>query len=47
MRQKMDDKLNWDGKASDLKDITAVDKSTEKLIKEMRWVIDERAKGKC
>lgn len=45
MRQKMDDKLNWDGKASDLKDITAVDKSTEKLIKEMRWVIDERAKG--
>lgn len=45
MRQKMDDKLNWDGKASDLKDITAVDRSTENLIKKMRWVIDERAKG--
>ena len=45
MRQKMDDKLNWDGKASDLKDITAVDRSTETLIKKMRWVIDERAKG--
>ena len=43
-RQKMDDKLNWDGKASDLKDITAVDRSTENLIKKMRWVIDERAK---
>jgi hypothetical protein len=36
MRQKMDDKLNWDGKASDLKDITAVDRSTETLIKKMR-----------
>jgi len=45
MRQKMDDKLNWDGKASDLKDITDVDRTTEKLIKKMRWVIDERAKG--
>ena len=44
MRQKMDDKLNWDGKASDLKDITAVDRSTENLIKKMRWVIDDRAK---
>ena len=44
MRQKMDDKLNWDGKASDLKDITAVDRSTETLIKKMRWVIDDRAK---
>ena len=44
MRQKMDDKLNWDGKASDLKDITAVDRSTENLIKKMRGVIDDRAK---
>ena len=45
MRQKMDDKLNWDGKPADLKDVSSVDKSTEKLIKEMRWVIDARAKG--
>ena len=44
-RQKMDDKLKWDGKPADLKDVSAVDKSTEKLIKEMRWVIDARAKG--
>jgi hypothetical protein len=36
MRQKMDDKLNWDGKPADLKDVSSVDKSTEKLIKEMR-----------
>lgn len=45
MRQKMDDKLKWDGKPADLKDVSSVDKSTEKLIKEMRWVIDARAKG--
>jgi hypothetical protein len=37
--------LNWDGKPADLKDVSSVDKSTEKLIKEMRWVIDARAKG--
>lgn len=45
MRQKFDDKLNWDGKAVDLKwDVSAVDKATEWLIKDMRWAIDERAK---
>lgn len=45
MRQKFDDKLNWDGKAVDLKwDISAVDKATEWLIKDMRWSIDNRAK---
>jgi hypothetical protein len=37
--------LKWDGKPADLKDVSSVDKSTEKLIKEMRWVIDARAKG--
>jgi len=45
MRQKFDDKLNWDGKAVDLKwDVSAVDKATEWLIKDMRWAIDNRAK---
>jgi hypothetical protein len=45
LRQKFDDKLNWDGKASDLNwNLTAADKATEWLIKEMRWVIDDRAK---
>ena len=45
MRQKFDDKLNWDGKAMDLNwNLSAVDKATEWLIKDMRWVIDERAK---
>lgn len=45
MRQKFDDKLNWDGKAMDLNwNLSAVDKATESLIKDMRWVIDERAK---
>lgn len=45
LRQKFDDKLNWDGKASDLNwNLTAADKATEWLIKEMRWVIDNRAK---
>lgn len=45
MRQKFDDKLNWDGKAMDLNwNLSAVDKATEWLIQDMRWVIDERAK---
>lgn len=45
MRQKFDDKLNWDGKAMDLNwNLSAVDKATEWLIREMRWVIDNRAK---
>lgn len=45
MRQKFDDKLNWDGKAMDLNwNLSAVDKATEWIIKDMRWVIDERAK---
>lgn len=41
LRQKMDDKINWEGKAQTQ---SAVDKSAEKLIKEMRWIVDERAK---
>lgn len=46
MRQKFDDKLNWDGKAMDLNwNLSAVDKATESLIREMRGVIDNRAKG--
>ena len=46
MRQKFDDKLNWDGKAMDLNgNLSAVDKATEWLIREMRWVIDNRAKS--
>lgn len=45
MRQKFDDKLNWDGKAMDINgNLSAVDKATEWLIREMRWVIDNRAK---
>ena len=45
MRQKFDDKLNWDGKAMDLNwNLSAVDKATEWLIKDMRWAIDNRAK---
>ena len=45
MRQKFDDMLNWDGKAMDLNgDLSAVDKATESLIREMRGVIDNRAK---
>lgn len=45
MRQKFDDKLNWDGKAMDLNwNLSAVDKATEWLIQDMRWVIDNRAK---
>jgi len=45
MRQKFDDKLNWDGKAMDLNwNLSAVDKATEWLIREMRWAIDNRAK---
>ena len=45
MRQKFDDKLNWDGKAMDLNwNLSSVDKATEWLIQDMRWVIDERAK---
>ena len=45
MRQKFDDKLNWDGKAMDLNwNLSAVDKATEWLIQDMRWAIDNRAK---
>ena len=45
MRQKFDDKLNWDGKAMDLNwNLSSVDKATEWLIKDMRWAIDNRAK---
>ena len=45
MRQKFDDKLNWDGKAMDLNwNLSAVNKATEWLIREMRWAIDNRAK---
>lgn len=45
MRQKFDDKLNWDGKAMDLNgNLSSVDKATEWLIQDMRGVIDERAK---
>ena len=45
MRQKFDDKLNWDGKAMDLNwNLSSVDKATEWLIQDMRWVIDNRAK---
>jgi hypothetical protein len=45
MRQKFDDKLNWDGKAMDLNwNLSAVDKATEWLIRGMRWAIDNRAK---
>jgi hypothetical protein len=37
--------LNWDGKATDIDGkSTATNKATEDLIKEMRWVIDDRAK---
>jgi hypothetical protein len=37
MRQKFDDKLNWDGKATDIDGkSTATNKATEDLIKEMR-----------
>lgn len=46
MRQKFDDMLNRDGKAMDLNgNLSAVDKATEGLIQDMRWVIDNRAKS--
>ena len=44
LRQKMDDKVNRTWKPTELRNMSSVDKSTEKLIKEMRWAIDERAK---
>jgi hypothetical protein len=45
LRQKFDDKLNWDGKVMDLNwNLTASDKATEWLIRDMRWSIDNRAK---
>ena len=44
LRQKFDDKVNRTWKPTELRNMSSVDKSTEKLIKEMRWTIDVRAK---
>ena len=45
LRQKLDDKLNRTWKPTELRNMSSVDKSTENLIKEMRGVIDTRAKA--
>ena len=42
LRQKLDDKINWEWKSTKS---SAVDKSTERLIKEMRNTIDTTAKS--
>ena len=45
LRQKMDDKINRTWKPTEVRNMSTVDKATEKLIKEMRWTIDARAKA--
>lgn len=45
LRQKLDDKLNWTWKPTELRNMSSVDKSTEGLIKDMREIIDVRAKA--
>lgn len=45
LRQKFDDLVNRTDKPTELRNMSSVDKTTEKLIKEMRGTIDARAKA--